>query len=113
MPTPHSLLNQIIVYRPLSTIDGYRTPSYGDAISLKARVEDAYELIRNDRGEEKIAVTRIYVENNGTTVVDTTGQITLPDGSIPPILAVKKEINRAGAVSHFKMWCGLISVRGI
>ena len=108
---PLNLMNQTITYMPRTGSDIYNVPTYGAGVVLRARVQDTIERLQLDTTEELIAVTVIYCENNGITVPQTTGKITLTDGTSPPILAVTATRDRLGNIAFFKIHIGLSFIR--
>jgi hypothetical protein len=106
-----NLLNQTIYYAAKTGQDKYNKPTFGTSVELYAREQQEIELL-NDPGRQELAqITILYVENDGSTVLQSEGQITLSDGTIRPILAVKIEKDRLGNTHHYKIWLGLSRIQ--
>ena len=78
---PHS-----ITHRAPATWSAYGKPAtYGAATSYRARVK--YEIkstVNRASGQDALSVTTVWI--GGTPTLTLFDQITLPDGSAPPIL---------------------------
>ncbi|HAM39998.1 MAG TPA: hypothetical protein DCP69_01330 [Candidatus Omnitrophica bacterium] len=72
------------------------------AVERKARVEDTRRLILARDGTQQVTRAVVFIE--GPVIVTVDDQITLPDDTTPPIIAVNtvKDIN--GAVSHVEVY---------
>lgn len=90
------LMPQTVTLTPFSSIDKYGERTFGTAKNVKARVVDREERIAIAGGEYAIARGKVYLGELVSPVPSTKDQLTLPDGSTPEILAVRKFPDQAG-----------------
>jgi len=91
-----------ITIAPFASRDKYSAPTYGTAVSYPARVIYKRTLIRRSDGSEKLAKGMIWC---GAADVQEVDQITLPDGTTPPILSADEFHDETG-FSHTKIMFG-------
>jgi hypothetical protein len=101
-----NLLNQTITYKNRTGQDKYNKPTYGTAVSLSAREEVTTQILEKNGSQEISQITIVYVENDGSTIPKAEDQITLTDGTVETVLAVKPELGRFGTINHYKVWIG-------
>jgi hypothetical protein len=80
------LMPDTITYRPKTTMDSYGRETYGDPVVIRCRIVGKPRLIRNVEGDQVAVSTTIYT--GGAFGIEADGEITMPDGSKPPIQAV-------------------------
>lgn len=107
-----SLYRQTIYYRPqLEDTDGRGMKTFGEPITIKARVEPTTRLIRNRDGEQVAASAQIFFAP--THSVHETGLFYLPDFGGDPertetgVQAVSISLHRHlinGAPSHIQVF---------
>ncbi len=90
------LMTQTVTLTPFSSSDKYGERSFGTAKTIKARVADKEERIPIASGEIAIARGTVWLGELVSPVPSTKDQLTLPDGSTPEILAVRKFPDQAG-----------------
>lgn len=81
---PHT----VTVSTSVSSRDNYGKPTYAAGTNYKARVVAKAQVIRDKNGEEKTSSHIVYL-NGVSGLSPETGQVTLPDGTKPPILLVE------------------------
>lgn len=81
---PHT----VTVSTSAASRDNYGKATYAAGTSYKARVVAKMQTIRDKLGEEKASSHIVYL-NGVSGLSPEKGQITLPDGSKPPILLVE------------------------
>jgi hypothetical protein len=92
-----------VSHAALASRDGYGKPTFGTATSYSARVLNRHVLVKDRQGREVIARTVVWLA--GTPTIDPEDRVTLADGTTPPILAVEKYPDEAGA-HHVKLFLG-------
>lgn len=83
--------------------DRWGSPSYGSPVSFSARVVYRPESVRAADGAEVVARGHVWLL--GSPAVDPKDEITLPDATTPPILAVERFPDENGA-HHTKIFFG-------
>ena len=84
---------QLVTIRPVARRadgsiirDGYGKPTYGVAAQHPARVEGKVQMVRTATGQERASNTTILL--TGQVASGTEDELTLPDGTRPPILSI-------------------------
>lgn len=93
-----SRLQQQLLIERWSGQDVYGQASYLPVIRCFCRVQNQQEIIRDQRGQEIVSKTNIYVDS--AVVVGLKDRITLPDGTQPPILQVKSLYDGLGRIDQ-------------
>lgn len=75
--------------------DGYSRPSFTSPVTLKARIEQRNQFVRDNAGREVVSSTTVYLEPVAVRIED---RLTLPDGSTPAILSVQSVDDEVGPV---------------
>lgn len=88
------LMSDTITLKSVSGRDAYNVVTYGTGVSYSARVVHKTTLIRSSNGSEILAKGVVWVY--GAPVVTEEDQITLSDGSTPPILGVDRYSDEDG-----------------
>ena len=80
---PHTITRNAFASR-----DEYASPTYSTAVnSYRARVVYNQTLVRTFKGTEELSKCQAYINCTGS--ISPFDKITLPDNTIPPILAIK------------------------
>lgn len=93
----------------VNTLSGFSTDGYGivsystGGATYKARVVSQQTMVRSFEGAEELATTVAWVAS--TSTFGPADQVTLPDGSAPPLLAVETFRDEDG-VTHSKLMFG-------
>lgn len=93
--------NQDVTIAPWSSAGTYNEPTYGTAVSYKAKIENRRTMIRTDFGMEEKSTRKIFLFTE-TTTFTTKDQITLPAAfapTTPKILSVRIVTDIPG-ISH-------------
>lgn len=98
------LMPSTVTVADLSSVDAYGEAVFGTATSYRARIEPKPTLIRNFQGEEVVASATIYLAC--TTAVSATAEVTLPDGSTPPLQQVAHHYETDGTIHHVVLYVG-------
>lgn len=85
---------ETVTIEPWASQDEYTEASYATGIVYKARVSGRRTLVRNAAGQEVASSYAVYLGQYVTA--STKDRLTLPDGTKPPILAVKQSPDDAG-----------------
>jgi hypothetical protein len=79
-------LQATVSHAAFSSADSYGNPTYASAKNRKALVEFKPKMVKTTSGEEKVSkATVTFIQ---PVAVDLRDQITLPDGTTSPILAI-------------------------
>lgn len=85
--------------------DGYGDPSYSaTTLSLRCRITEKQTLVRTQDGSQEIAKTVLWIRS--TSSFGPSDRFQLPDGTLPPVLAVEEYRDQAGALHHHKVFMG-------
>ncbi|ATD70355.1 hypothetical protein O4158_02610 [Gordonia amicalis] len=87
---PKRLLPQRLTYRPIIGRGSFG-PIYDDPVTIPARVQFTAKAVRNANGEDLVAAATIYVQP-GENLPDVGDIVTLPDGSVRPIIARSDQV---------------------
>ena len=88
------MLTETVAIKPWSSQDEYTEPTYGTSVNYKARVSGKRTLVRNAEGQEVVSTHAVYLGQY--LAASTKDEITLPDGTKPPVLSVKQSPDDAG-----------------
>ena len=95
------LMPHEITLKPFASRSAYGTPTYGTAAPHRCLVERKQRLVKKSDGCEAISQTTVYVA--GPVEITEQDEITLPDGTAPPVLAVETFYDETGAVHSAKV----------
>lgn len=111
-PELRALYAQTVTITPWARDDAYGAPQYGTAVRYEARVEQMHRLIKDFKGRDVIATSRVFVGLSAAGAALDLGpqapraSITLPDGSSPSILSVASVPDETGAAYETVIYCG-------
>lgn len=88
------LMPHTITHAAFSAYNNYGEASYGSGTSYTARVQDRVRLFTQPDGRNVVSVATVYIGEDLT--VSPKDKITLPDGSIAPIVAVSNAADEDG-----------------
>jgi len=97
------LFPQSITHAEFAGRDEYGTPAYGSPASYSARIVAKQTLVKKADGSEALAKSIVWIL--GTPTLTTEDEITLQDGSTPPILMVE-HFPDADGDHHSKAYLG-------
>lgn len=86
--------------------DGYGVPTYSTGQDYSARVVRKQELVRTFEGTEELATTVAWVNSTSTDQFTPSAEVTLPDGSTPPLMGVEAYPDEDGSAHHIKLMFG-------
>jgi hypothetical protein len=69
------------------SLDAYNAATYATATAVQCRIAHRTRMVRNLEGQEVVSTATIYCAGNPG--IGPEDQITMPDGSTPPVLVVK------------------------
>jgi len=103
------LLKQTVTREPRTGMDEFTTPTYGSAVEHRARVVYKPTIIRasvassagQDSVREVVSSAMVTTDVVGWTVTD---RITLPDGTQPVIIDVRKFPDETGRIAVEKVF---------
>ena len=101
------VLAQTLTVNRLSGVstDGYGRPAYStSSISCRCRVTEKQHLVRPFEGEQEVASTVAWARS--TSTFSPSDRITLPDGTMPRLLAVDEYRDEDGALHHHTLHFG-------
>ncbi|HSC58825.1 MAG TPA: hypothetical protein VLC11_04635 [Gemmatimonadales bacterium] len=111
-PELRALYAQSVTVKPWSRDDAFGAPVYGTAVVYEARVEALNKLIKDMKGRDTIATSRVFVGLSAAGAALNLGpqaaraSITLPDGSSPSILSVSNVPDETGQPYATVVYCG-------
>ena len=93
------LFYHTVTIAPRSGYDEYAKPTYGAAVSYKAKIEQSGKLIMNAQGEEVVGKYTLFLDT--TTPPDVNGQLTMPSGfeTVNKIIAIRPVSDEFG-INH-------------
>lgn len=90
------LMVDTVTIAAVSSKDAYGKRTWGSATTYPAcRVQSGDHKVLDLAGQEKVATGRVYIPNAPTVTLN--DRLVLPDGSVPPILAVDRLADERGA----------------
>ena len=108
-------LQDDITIAPWTSNDRTGAPSYGTAVTYPALVEWKQKMLKDRSGRDVVTQTKVTILQpitaNGTSgrtePVDPRDKVTLPDGTVGPILDVAGLVNPdTGYPYMFEIWLG-------
>lgn len=97
------LMTETVTHAAFTGRSEYGTPSYGAGTSYSCRITRKPTRIRMPDGSEAIAAAVVWI--GGTPTIGASDQLTLPDGSTPPILRADRISDEDGP-HHVKVYLG-------
>jgi hypothetical protein len=88
-----AMMNDKVTIAPRSGTSG-SVPTYGAAVSSMAWVEPNTRMVYGPDGDLHQAHARVFLPAGAVVLTDS--QVTLPDGSQPEILTIKRVRDRVG-----------------
>ncbi len=95
------LMTVTVTVAPLSSQDGFSKPTYGAAVSFKARVVREHKLVRDKEGQEVVSTAQCWI--NGNPVISPEAQVTLEDATTPAVVMIEQFQDERGP-SHTKIY---------
>lgn len=111
-PELRALLAQTVVVKVWVSDTAFGAPIYGPATTYEARVEGMNKLVKDMKGRDTIATSRVFVGLSAAGQPLQLGpqaaraSITLPDGSSPSILSVSNVPDETGGAYATVVYCG-------
>ncbi len=99
---------QTVTIAAVSATDAFGDRTYAAAITYDARVLEEQKIVTDFRGREVTSVHVVWVAphlTSGLPNLTPEAQITLPDGSTPPMLSYSVVPDEDGD-HHAKIWLG-------
>jgi len=76
-----------VTIAPYASVNDYGEPTYGTGVAYAALVIQKTKMVRDQQGNQKLSTVQVYLD--GSVTVTVKDKITLPDSTIPLILAVE------------------------
>ena len=92
-----TFLTSNITVETLLSKDAFGKPTFGNAITVSARVANKPMMVRSLDGLETVSRVTAWVESP-LLPIGPTDRITLPDGTTPKILSVQRVPDETGQV---------------
>ena len=92
------LRNDVLIAQATGTKTSAGEIEHGVPISYKGRVEFREVVLKDATGSEVYARSRIYF--NGDVPIEEEDLITLPSGSVYPVLQIRKLYDEKGVLDH-------------
>lgn len=106
----HRWMDQTLTVHAVSGYKSVGDPTYSTASASHAcRVEKVQRLVKGPDGRDVLATTRVFVGTTTAAVAPTVtvqSKVTLPDGTVPKLLAVDTQRKRAGGTDHQVLYFG-------
>lgn len=90
------LLQQQVTIEPFTSRNDYGAATYGAPVPYPCRVVEDLQMLRQPDGSQKLARHKVTLD--GDAVVDPRDRLTLPDGTVPRILAVERYPDETGTI---------------
>jgi len=90
------LMPHTITVEPFLSRGEYGEPGYGAPTTHRALVTQRQKLVRSSDGRELLAQTVVNIA--GPVTIGSQDRITLPDNTMPPVLAVQSFADETGSV---------------
>lgn len=110
-PQVQRLLNQQLSVRKPIHRDGRGNVTYGDAQVIPCYLTGQVRMIRTLEGQEVVSSRTIYITGTDAELTELDKvregvkyQVTLPDGSQPPILALQPYYNYKGELDYMEVF---------
>jgi len=76
-------------WKPFVDRDRFGAPTYGDAVTFDhVRLVRKHKLVRNAQGDEVVSTAQLWIIESPAPAVGPEDEITLSNGTTPPIIAV-------------------------
>lgn len=98
------LMNQVVSHAESASVGEYGGHAFGSAVDYSARVVYKSKLIRQKDGSEVLSRGVIWFQTNIDISVE--DEVTLPDGSTPPLLMVDRYSDETNDFHHTKVFFG-------
>lgn len=96
--TLKNLCDDTASWEPLTGRDRAGAPTYGSATAFTdCRLVRAHKLVRDRNGDQVISSAQLWIMEDPGPEIDPDDQVTLSDGTKPPIITVQIFQGRAGA----------------
>ena len=105
-----NMMAATVTVETVSSEDEYGARTFNSAITYDARVVEKLQSVVNFEGHEQVSTHVVYIAphaSSGIPAVESNSQITLPDGTTPPILRVEVYPDDDGD-HHFAVFLGAV-----
>ena len=82
------MMTQTVTIAPLTGRDNYGKPTFGTGVVWRARIKGTNRRVVDHAGQEAVSTTEVWI--GGVSGIGPTDQLTLPDGTSPPLLKVER-----------------------
>lgn len=82
-------------WKALSTRDEFGAPTFGAGTSYSGRLVRRHKMVRDAAGEEVLSTAHFWFQ--GAPAIDPDDEVTLSDGTTPPIVAIERVPDEDGA----------------
>lgn len=86
---------ETVQHAAFASVSGYGERTYAAPVARAARIDHASKLIRDQRGEQRVSSTQLYLAMDAA--VNVLDRWTLPDGTTPLPLRVDRLADYQGA----------------
>ncbi|HEX6827156.1 MAG TPA: hypothetical protein VF077_12635 [Nitrospiraceae bacterium] len=95
-------LTTSVTHRAYTGQDVYGTPTYAAPHTVLSRLEASVRRFVDSTGTERVSRSRLFLDE--LAVVSLRDQVTLPDGTRPPLLQVDQVLTPAGHLDHWEIF---------
>jgi uncharacterized membrane protein len=99
-----SLMNSTVTVSTRSGHNNYGEPTYAAGVNYRARIHEKAGFVRTADGEVIEVVTEVWVNSTKAFTVD--DRVTLPNGTVPQVVAVNRPFDEDGVQHHVKFMLG-------
>ena len=89
------LLKDQVSLADITGRNDFGKPTFGAAVSYSCRIVHNNKLVRDRTGSDVVSTSQVWLTYVESTTVES--QITMPDGSTPPILNIEKFPDESGS----------------
>lgn len=101
-PVLKAMCVDVVQHAPFVGQDEYGKPTYGPAVARPARIEWRVEAFTNQLGQERVSQAIAYTDWD--YVLDLRDQMTLSDGSAPPLQRIDRWTDETGQHDHYRLY---------
>lgn len=101
-PALREMLTETLLIAPFLERDEFGVASYGPAVATPCRIQRRILTAFTATGRQLIPETKIFVDGNA--VITTASQLTMPDGTSPPIQGLQVSKDEHGVLDHYTIF---------
>lgn len=100
------MMPDTIIFNASTAMDKYGKKTFGGSnVSVRGRVQYETDLIKDDYGQDIVAMGKVYLYGNYSTIT-LTHKMTLPNGTSPVIVKVDNKSDTGATAHHTVVYFG-------